>query len=94
MAFTSTVEKRMIFGNMRVHIGTYKSAGGSTGGNINTGLRHCWFIKLQKSGDAVGANANSVNENKAQTGSLPMDGSAVTIVTDANEGGLFMAIGK
>lgn len=90
MAFTSTVErKNQVLGNLRVNVGTYTSDGGSTGGNINTGLARCDALILQPKGSSVTTNAPSVNETMPGA-----DGSAVTIVTDANEVGAWIAIGR
>lgn len=86
MAFTSTIYDRTIMGNKQVTFGTFTSDGGTTGGNINTGLLKCEHIQLTSYAAAVG-NDPVVDED------LPVDGSAVTIVTDANETGYWMAIG-
>lgn len=88
MAFTSTVTKRgKIPGTSMIHFGTYASDGGSTGGDINTGLTRCEFIALTPAGASVDANAPTVNET------LPVAGDAVTVVTTANATGTWMAIG-
>ena len=87
MAFTSAVTERTVMGNKRVHYGTFASADGSTGGDINTGLQVCQFITLQTGGAAVSADQCAVNET------LPIAGSAVTIVTTANVTGYWKAEG-
>ncbi len=87
MAFTYTVTEKGVDGNKRRHWGTYTSAGGSTGGDINTALLKCEMIALTPNSNAVGANQAVVNET------LPYDGSAVTIVTDANQVGYWIAWG-
>ena len=88
MAFTSSITVRPVaVGNRRMSHGEYLSGGGSTGGDINTGLRTCDLIILQPLGAAVGTNQSVVNET------LPVAGSAVTIVTDANQGGYWQAWG-
>lgn len=84
MAFASAVTFKTVFGNKRVHYGTY---GGSTGGNINTGLRLCEHIQLQPKSSAVEANAPAVNED------MPCAGDAVTVVHDSGGAGTFMAVG-
>lgn len=86
MAFTSTVSEQTVMGNKKVHFGTFTSAGGSTGGDINTGLKSCEHIFFTSYAAAVG-NDIVVNED------LPVAGNAVTIVSDANETGTWMAIG-
>lgn len=89
MAFDSSIVQRPIagFGNKSISHGTFTNAGGSTGGNIDTGLRTCEFIHLQHSGAAAVASAPSVNET------LPVAGSAVTIVTTADADGYWWAWG-
>ena len=87
MAFTYEVTERTQMGNKRVHYGTFTSAGGSTGGDIKTGLHSCEFIVLQQKGSAVVADAPVVNED------LPLNGGAVTIVTTANAVGYWRAEG-
>jgi hypothetical protein len=86
MAFASTLTDRASMGNKLVHYGTFASSGGDQGGDINTGLLKCEHIQFTANAAAVG-NDPVVNET------LPVDGSAVTIVTDANEVGYWMAIG-
>ena len=87
MAFTPAITKRDVWGDKAVTMGTFTNDGGSTGGNIATGLHLCEAIFLQPSGGAVNANAPVVNET------LPVAGSAVTIVTDADATGTFIALG-
>lgn len=88
MAFASAITQRPFsVGNKRWSFGTYTNGSGDTGGNINTGLRSCEFISLQPSGSSVIATAPVVNET------LPIAGSAVTVVTADNEDGYWMAIG-
>lgn len=87
MAFESTITGRNVFGNRRVHLGTYTNGSGDTGGDVNTGLRRCEALFLQPGGASVIATAPVVNET------LPVAGSAVTIVTADNEDGTWMAIG-
>jgi hypothetical protein len=89
MAFSSTItaEGKTVQGNKRVVLGTYVSDGGSTGGDIATGLNKVEAVFLQSTGAAVAANAPSVNET------LPLMSGTVTIVTDANASGCFRAEG-
>lgn len=88
MAFTYTEEKGVI-GNKRYVKGVYTSAGGSTGGDIVTGLSVVENVFLQPKGSATVANQPAVNET------LPLSNAtgAVTIVTTANEVGSYLAIG-
>jgi len=88
MAFTSTITERpKEVGHERMSRGTFASDGGSTGGDINTGLRKCNFIALTFAASSVVADAPVVNET------LPCAGTAVTIVTTANTGGYWQAWG-
>lgn len=87
MAFTSAITYRGVRGNRKTHRGTYASSGGSTGGDIDTGLKICENIKLTPKGTGVGTNESVVNET------LPVAGNAVTIVTDANQSGYWEAEG-
>jgi len=86
-AFASAIKGRSVFGNKRVTWGTFTPSGGSTGGDINTGLRRCESILLQYGGAAAITDAAVVNET------LPCSGAAVTIVTVADKAGTWIAIG-
>jgi hypothetical protein len=87
MAFTSTITGRAVIGNKVAKWGTYASSGGSTGGDINTGLHLAESVTLTPKGASVSSNAPAVNED------LPVAGNAVTIVTDADQAGYWQAIG-
>ena len=87
MAFVSAITETTVFGNKRIHFGTYVSASGTAGGDVNTGLRSCEMMLLQGVAAAVTASTPTVNET------LPIEGSAVTIVTIANASGRWMAVG-
>jgi len=84
MAFSSTVTFKTVFGNKRVHRGTF-DASSCTGGDIDTGLRLVEGIELTCGGSAV-ASAPAVNET------LPVAGD-ITIVTDSGQTGYWMAMG-
>lgn len=88
MGFTAVVIKMTVKGHQRVHEGTYGSDGGSTGGDIDTGLSVCESMSLQPVAAAVGTDQAVVNED------LPVPGSAVTIVTIANQVGRWIARGR
>lgn len=87
MAFTFAITGTSYFGNKKVVYGTYVSADGSTGGDINTGLTNCDNIILQGKGSAVDVAEPVVNET------LPKAGGAITIVTTADKSGYFTAFG-
>jgi len=87
MAFTATKTGEHVVGDLRMTRGTYSNAGGSTGGNINTGLHQCVDMKLTASGSSIVADTPTINET------FPVDGSAVTIITTANTAGYWIAFG-
>jgi hypothetical protein len=88
MAFSSEITQRAVaVGNKRMSMGTY-SASSATGGNINTGLRSCEHIQLMPVNSALSSTLPpAVNET------LPVAGSAVTIVTDSGATGNWIAWG-
>ena len=88
MAFSYTILGQTVFGNKRVVYGTFANAGGSTGGDIATGLDVCENITLQHTGSAVVASAPVANET------FPLAGGVVTVVTVADTNGLFTAFGN
>lgn len=87
MAFASAISGRGNMGNKAFTFGTFTNGAGDSGGNINTGLHRCEFLSLQHNKSAVVSNQPVVNET------LPVDGSAVTIVTDAGDDGYWWAFG-
>lgn len=69
--------------------GKYVNTGGSTGGDINVGLKNTLGIFLQPWGAAILANQPVVNEvfpNQVANG-------AQTVVNTANESGSYVAFG-
>ncbi len=99
MAFTAKMTRYhepAPFGGLIMTSGWYKSDGGSTGGDINTGLLECVSLLLQPHANAVVANAPAVNENFGTDAAMdqPMNGKAVTVVTAANEVGRWVAFGR
>lgn len=88
MAFSSTVTARSVFGNKHFVWGTFTNTAGSTGGDIATSLSNVDFVNLQVTGSAAGVTAIAVvNET------LPLSSGAVTIVTGADEDGVWFAYG-
>ena len=79
------------FGAMTMVMGWFKSAGGSTGGDIETGFTQCYFFMPLAHNAAVG-NTPVVNEVTSDVEG-PMGGT-VTIVTDADEVGRWVAYGN
>jgi len=88
MAFTSVVTHKSVAGDVCITYGTYASTDGATGGNINTNTDRCLFIKLQPLGESAQLLSPSIDET------VPCDGKAVTVVTNANESGIWIAIGE
>ncbi|RSD36521.1 MAG: hypothetical protein CI952_38 [Methanohalophilus sp.] len=88
MAFAYEVTDRGVFGDKKYTRGTYTNALGDTGGDINTGLGLCEMLILQPTGASAIATAPVVNEI------LPVDGSAVTVVTADDEDGMWIAFGN
>ncbi len=87
MAFAFTITEQSFEGNKKIVRGTFANTGGSTGGDINTGLTNCTDMDLQHTGSAVVASAPVVNET------FPVAGGAMTIVTVADTSGRFEAKG-
>ncbi|MFA5378010.1 MAG: hypothetical protein WC455_19825 [Dehalococcoidia bacterium] len=87
MADISTFVGRAVVGNECMTWGTYTDAGAGAGGDLNTKLHRCTKIFIQPYGSSVASNASVVNET------LPTDGSAVAIVCDASQSGLWIAFG-
>ena len=89
MAFASAIEGSSVFGNKRIAFGTYTSSASGTGGDIDTGLEFVESFMLQAKSTAIQvAGGPVVNET------LPIAGSAVTIVTVADGVGYWFAIGR
>lgn len=87
MADISTFIGRAVAGNECVTWGTYTDAGAGAGGDINTRMHRCHRMVLQSYGSSVAGNASVVNET------FPTDGSAVAMICDASQTGLWMAWG-
>jgi hypothetical protein len=91
MAFASTITKaaQSFFGDKKVASGTWTNANGDTGGDINTGLTICEYISLTVNASSAGSitSVPCVNET------LPIAGSAVTIVTLDGQDGYWWAYG-
>ena len=87
MAFSSTITFRDNSSKKRIHYGTFTNTGGSAGGDISTGLEKVENIFFTILGTTV-AGHPVLNET------LPCDGNTVTIVTDADDDGNWMAVGR
>ena len=88
MTFASAVTGKTVFGNKRVHFGTFTQVAGETGGNIDTQLNVCEAIFFTPVSASAIATPVSVNET------LPIAGSAITIVTTDGDAGNWVAFGN
>ena len=88
--FASTISRTIQnhVGDRKMVYGTYTASGGNTGGDIDTGLIECVSIMLTATGSSIVADAPTVNET------LPVDGSAVTVIVTSNSTGNWLAMGK
>lgn len=86
-AFASTITEAGVMGDKRYAYGTYTPSGGSTGGDITTGLSSVHFIVLQPSGSAARISQPAVTET------LPKSSDGITVVTTADEAGYWYAVG-
>lgn len=91
MAFASAIIKRFrgTLGRYSLIIGTFTNTGGDSGGNLNTGLNHCHFLKLVVGGAAVSADEPVVNADF----STPVYGKSIAIKTTADVDGFWFAFG-
>ena len=86
MTFTSTVLKKYVFGNRRVHVGSWDSAG-VTGGDIDTKLKRVEYATIVHKGTAVTTATAVINET------FPLASGSVTVVATAGDAGYWLAIG-
>jgi len=86
-SFTTETDPYENVGRLKHLIGTYTNTAGSTGGDIDTGLTRVLYIEAQPTGAAAIATSNSFNET------FPFDGSSPTLVTIADEDGIWEAWG-
>lgn len=86
MAFSSTKNNESVFGDLRTTAGTFTNAGGSTGGDIYTGLQKVQFMMLQHGGSAVVGDQPVINETFPKA-------DPITIVTTADADGYWIAFG-
>ena len=87
MAFSSTIKGKTVFGNKRVHWGTWTNGSGDTGGDISTGLKRVDMLVLTVKASTSAATAPVINET------FPLASGSVTIVCEDNQDGYWLAIG-
>lgn len=86
-AFVSAVTGRSVFGNKMFVWGTYAASGGSTGGDVTTGLSTIDMFNAQAGGAAVVADSPTLNET------LPKASDGATIIVTADTTGFWSAFG-
>ena len=86
MAFTFTKTKESVAGDIRITMGTFTSASGSTGGDIYTGLQKVDGMVLTHKGSATVATFPVISETFPKV-------DPITIVTEANGAGYWLAYG-
>ena len=79
---TYTVKKTTVFGDLRVVMGTYTNASGSTGGAIVTGLNEVFYF-----------NSSCEASQAATVNLVAISGGTVTMTVVDNEDGKWIAIG-
>ena len=79
---TYTVKKQTVIGDVRLVMGTYTNAGGSTGGAIVTGLNEVFYFES----NYMASEAEKVNK-------AVILGGTVTLTTEDGEDGQWLAIG-
>lgn len=90
MAFSSAITESITIGDKKVTFGTFTTSSTDTGGDINTGLAMCEYIKLNYSGASAGATCPMVNETMVAGG---IAGNAITVVHAASADGYWWAFG-
>ena len=68
--------------------GTFDSTGGDTGGTIQTGLQNVVTVQLTPAGAAAAASAPTINPSTSN-----LSTGAIVVITDANQSGVWYAIG-
>jgi hypothetical protein len=90
MAFSYSILKMTIEGVNKKVYGKFANSGGSTGGDITTGLGNIIGFTMTYSESSAGYAEPTVNE----TFPLNNAGGVVTIVTPSNLSGTFIATGS
>lgn len=86
MAFSYTLRKRLMAGNIWLAWGTFTSSGGSTGGDIDTGLSTVEvFTAFNTAAPAAAPYADE---------SFPLTDTDVSLVTGPNDVGVWFALGS
>lgn len=88
MAFTINNDGKFVCGSKEVSYGRFTNGGSDTGGEVTTLLSSVDTFHLTHTGSSVVTNAPAINET------FPLAKGDVTIVTDADADGLWIALGK
>ena len=87
MAITTVISEKWFAGSKAYTRGTFTTAGGNTGGNMNVGLHKVDFISFTPDASTSPTEQCQVDET------LPYDGSAITVVVTDGVDGYWMAFG-
>ena len=87
MVFTSSIIAKYVFGNKRVHVGSWDSTAVASG-DIDTGLKRVEICEIWHKGTAVEIASAVVNET------FPLASGDVTIVTASGDAGYWEAKGR
>ena len=91
MTIAAAIVKKMRWGRLRVHFGTYLDSGAGTADDIDTGLRLCYFMFTWEKKATAPTEGAGVNEDFS---SGPVDGSAVNMIASAaSAAGYWLAFG-
>lgn len=90
MTIAAAIVKKMVWGRMHVHFGTFLDSGAGTADDIDTGLRRCDFmIAWEKKATAPAEAIGLTTDFSAQ----PVDGSKITMRVAINTAGYWLAFG-
>ncbi len=87
MAFSYVKYYELPLGPLWMAVGSFTNAGGSTGGDIVTGMSRVYYANMQVIGAAVVVAVSTINETYPYPGTL-------TVVNGADEDGSWIAMGK
>jgi hypothetical protein len=87
MAITTVVIGKTVYGNKKVHYGTYTLSGAATTGDIETELDQVHGGMVGALGALIVADAPTIDET------FPLADGDVTIIGTANSSGCWVAVG-
>lgn len=68
MAFSSSITKRTVMGDMRVNMGEFSQESGDTGGNIDTGLSKVFFFTASAEIDDTSDSSGTITMSTEDPG--------------------------